>query len=179
VTGVTIPGSDIVVRPLTETDAGLYRALRLEALRDSPQSFGASIAEEEALSDEEMVRRAAPDAPSVTFGAFAGERLVGTATYIQNTREKTRHKGTMVAVYVAPDWRAAKLGRKLIEEIIAHARALGVMLQCTVTAENAAARRLYHSLGFLPYGLERDALCVDGRFLDEELLVLDLRPTSK
>jgi ribosomal protein S18 acetylase RimI-like enzyme len=171
--------SDILIRPLAKTDADPYRALRLEALRDSPQSFGASIAEEEALSDEEMIRRAVPDAPSVTFGAFAGEELVGTATYIQNSREKTRHKGTMVAVYVSPDWRAASLGRKLIERIIAHAQALGVMLQCTVTAENVAARRLYHSLGFQRYGLERDALCVDGRFLDEELLVLDLRRTVK
>ncbi|WP_394888125.1 GNAT family N-acetyltransferase [Mesorhizobium sp. AaZ16] len=175
---ITLP-SDIVIRPLAEADADLYRALRLEALRDSPDSFSASIAEEEAISDEEMVRRAAPDAPSVTFGAFAGERLVGMATYIQNTREKTLHKGAMVAVYVAPDWRAAKLGRKLVERVIAHAEALGVMLRCTVTAENVAARRLYHSLGFLPYGLERDALCVDGRFLDEELLVLDLRRTVK
>jgi ribosomal protein S18 acetylase RimI-like enzyme len=175
---VTLP-SDIVIRPLVEADAGQYRALRLEALRDSPQSFGASIAEEEVLSDEEMVRRAVPDAPSITFGAFVGERLVGTATYIQNNREKTRHKGTMVAVYVAPDWRAARLGRKLIERIIAHAQALGVMLQCTVTAENVAARRLYHSLGFQPYGFERDALCVGGRFIDEELLVLDLRLPAK
>ena len=131
------------------------------------------------MSDEEMVIRAVPDAPSVTFGAFAGERLVGMATYIQTTREKTRHKGTMVAVYVCARLAAAKLGRKLVERVIAHAQALGVMLQCTVTAENVAARRLYHSLGFLPYGLERDALCVDGRFLDEELLVLDLRRTVK
>jgi ribosomal protein S18 acetylase RimI-like enzyme len=171
--------SDILIRPLVETDAGQYRALRLEALRDSPQSFGASISDEEALSDEEMIRRAVPAAPSVTFGAFAGERLVGTATYIQNTREKTRHKSTMVAVYVAPDWRAAKLGRKLVERVVAHAQALGVVLQCTVTVENGAARRLYHSLGFQPYGLERDAICVDGTFLDEELLALDLRRTAK
>ena len=171
--------SEIVIRPLAATNAGQYRALRLKALCESPQSFSASFAEEEALSDEEMVRRAVPDAPSVAFGAFAGERLVGMATYIQNAREKTRHKGTMVAVYVAPDWRAAKLGRKLVEKVIAHAQALDVILQCTVTAENVAARRLYHSLGFIPYGLERDALCVDGRFLDEELLVLDLRRAAK
>jgi ribosomal protein S18 acetylase RimI-like enzyme len=176
---VAAPSSDIVVRPLTENDAGQYRALRLKALRDSPQSFSASAAEEEGLTDDEMVRRAAPDAPSVTFGAFAGERLVGMATYIQNTREKTRHKGMMVAVYVAPDWRAARLGRRLVEEVVAHAKELGVLLQCTVTADNDAARRLYRSLGFLPYGLERDALCVDGRFLDEELLALDLRSTAK
>ena len=175
---ITLP-SDNVIRPLVEADARQYRALRLEALRDSPESFSASIADEEALSDEEMAKRAVPDAPSVTFGAFAGEKLVGTATYIQNNREKTRHKGTMVAVYVSPDWRAARLGRKLIERIIAHAQALGVMLQCTVTAENVAARRLYHSLGFQPYGLERDALCVDGRFHDEELLVQDLRHPAK
>ena len=88
------------------------------------------------------------------------------ATYIQTAREKTRPKGTMMAVYVRligvrPGWDESSS-----ETVIAHAQVLGVMLQCTVTAENVAARRLYHSLGFLPYGLERDALCVHGRFLE-------------
>jgi hypothetical protein len=42
--------SDILIRPLVETDAGQYRSLRLETLRGSPQSFGASISDEEASS---------------------------------------------------------------------------------------------------------------------------------
>ena len=40
------------------------------------------------------------------------------------------------------------------------------------------SRRLYLSLGFVPYGLERDAIFADGRFFDDELLALDLRDGS-
>ena len=42
--------------------------------------------------------------------------------------------------------------------------------------DNAAARHLYSSLGFVRYGVERRSLIVDGRWLDEVLLVLYLQP---
>jgi hypothetical protein len=35
-----------------------------------------------------------------------------------------------------------------------------------------AAVSLYRSRGFERYGLERDALCIDGEYFDEEHLVL-------
>lgn len=165
----------IVIRPLTAADAAAFRALRIMGLRESPDAFTASIEEEEAFSDAEMAARAVPEVPGVFLGAFAGEELVGMAGYIANQRPKTRHKGIMVAVYVAPDWRAAKVGRRLVEAVIDHARTLGAILHCTVRADNAPARRLYLSLGFVPYGLERDAIFADGRYFDDVLLALDLR----
>lgn len=45
----------------------------------------------------------------------------------------------------------------------------------TVVASNAPARRLYISEGFVPFALERRALKVNGKYLDEEQMVLDLR----
>jgi hypothetical protein len=33
-------------------------------------------------------------------------------------------------------------------------------------------------MGFVPYGLERKALCVDGVFHDEELLAIDFEDRS-
>jgi ribosomal protein S18 acetylase RimI-like enzyme len=166
----------LVIRPLAANDAAAFRTLRITALRESPDAFTASIEEEAALSDDEMAARAVPEAPGVFLGAFAGGELVGMAGYIANARPKTRHKGVMVAVYVAPQWRAEKLGRRLVEAVIGHARSVGAtLLHCTVRADNVPARRLYLSLGFVPYGLERDAVLVDGRYVDDELLALDLR----
>ena len=47
-------------------------------------------------------------------------------------------------------------------------------VQLSVTANNAAARQLYASLGFEEYGLEREALCVNGELYDEVLMALAL-----
>ncbi|MEQ1951695.1 GNAT family N-acetyltransferase [Mesorhizobium sp. CN2-181] len=168
-----------VIRLLTANDAAAFRALRIMALRESPDAFTASIEEEEAFSDDEMAARAVPEAPGLFLGVFVGNELVGMAGYIANPRPKTRHKGVMVAVYVAPQWRAEKLGRRLVEAVVDHARSVGAtLLHCTVRADNVPARRLYLSLGFVPYGLERDAIFADGRFFDDELLALDLRDGS-
>ena len=41
----------------------------------------------------------------------------------------------------------------------------------TVVSENEAARRLYRTLGFIEYGLERRALKQNGRYYDEVLMV--------
>ena len=163
------------IRPLERSDLAAYRALRLQALREQPDAFSADVSEEEAMSDEAMAARLAPPQPSVTFGAFSEDRLVGMAGFVASARPKIRHKAAMVAVYVAPDQRGSGLGRQLVEQVIAHARQHRVILQCIVTAHNLTARNLYRQLGFLPYGLERDAICVDGRYFDEELLALDLR----
>ncbi|WP_315926493.1 GNAT family N-acetyltransferase [Mesorhizobium sp. SP-1A] len=165
----------IPIRPLTIADAVAYRRLRLAALIDSPEAFSSSPQDEEHLSDAEIAARAAPAPPGIVFGAFMGGELSGMAVYLPDTRLKTRHKGTMVGVYVAPALRGTGTGRRLVEHVVRHAATQGVILQCVVAVGNEAARRLYRSLGFQPYGLERDAVFVNGRYFDDELLALDLR----
>ena len=49
----------------------------------------------------------------------------------------------------------------------------------TVVASNAAARRLYSSVGFKEYGLERRALKIDDKYYDEVLMALPLNPRSE
>ena len=57
---------------------------------------------------------------------------------------------------------------------IEHARAHVVQLHAAVVTTNEAARRLYRSLGFEPYGMEPRGLACAGRYYDQELLVLML-----
>ncbi|MGE8367843.1 GNAT family N-acetyltransferase, partial [Cupriavidus sp.] len=48
-------------------------------------------------------------------------------------------------------------------------------LNLCVNAENTAAKQLYESLGFATFGIEPRAMVVDGRFYDEQHMVLKLR----
>nr|WP_280819009.1 GNAT family N-acetyltransferase [Tianweitania sediminis] len=173
--GVITTTPETVIRPLTAADAAAYRAIRMEALHDTPEAFSASPEDEADLSDADMALRCEPAVPGVTIGAFSGATLIGTACYLPERRAKTRHKATMVAVYLKPAWRKTGVGRAMVEAIIAHARKERVILLCNATMHNLPARRLYHALGFVPYGVERDALIINGQSYDEELLMLDLR----
>ena len=48
-------------------------------------------------------------------------------------------------------------------------------LELSVVTTSLAARRLYHSLGFVVYGTEPRALKLGEQYWDEDLMVLDLR----
>ena len=50
--------------------------------------------------------------------------------------------------------------------------ALPQQVHLSVVTENESARRLYEALGFTIYGTEPRSLFVDGRYLDEHMMVL-------
>jgi ribosomal protein S18 acetylase RimI-like enzyme len=163
------------IRRLTRADIAAFRALRLDGLQRHPEAFGSSYEEESAYAPEDFGRFLPESAPGGTFGAFVDGALVGVAALVVPPKLKQRHKGDLMAVYLAPAHRRAGLARRLIEAILAEARAGGLLsVRLTVTVGNQAARRLYLGLGFVPYGLERRAVCVDGVFHDDELMALEL-----
>jgi GNAT superfamily N-acetyltransferase len=170
---MSVADAAATIRPLGQADAEAYRRLRLEALQRHPEAFGASYAEEAARPLQAFAERIAPLPPSRVFGGFAGNELVGIAGFLSGTSPKSRHKGTLWGVYVAPSQRGCGLARRLVEAVIAHAAQHVVVLNANVVTSNATARTLYERLGFRCYGTEEKALCIDGVFRDEALLVLD------
>ena len=117
--------------------------------------------------------------PNVSLGGFVGDRLVAMAGYVVSPRVKLRHKGHVVGVYVAPEWRGSGLAPALLGRLVAEARAAGLqILTLSVTVGNPAARRLYRRLGFVTYGTEPTSLLVDGVPWDEELMALMLDDPS-
>jgi len=161
--------TDIVLRRLGAADAAAYRALRLAGLAESPEAFGSDVATEAAAPVETFAERLAT---VYVAGAFAGGQLVAVAGFRPLEREKTRHRGDLWGVYVAPEARGAGLGRRVVEYALAHARTRVEQVHLAVTAGNAAAVALYEHLGFVRYGTEPHALRVNGRDFDEHLMVL-------
>lgn len=166
-----------MIRPLTESDAEAYSALRLRALTEHPEAFGSSPADHPDLGGvRERFRTrwgAGPD--SQLLGALSGGELVGLCHVARVPYAKSAHKGSITHMYVAPEARGRGLGRALLTEAIARARAWGIeRLELAVVTDNAAALHLYASLGFRTWGVEPQALRVDGRDYDEAWMTLEL-----
>lgn len=165
------------IRLLTEADAETYRALRLRALRESPEAFGSTYAERRArpLSEFAEQLRAGGEPPErFTLGAYVEGELAGSVTFRRHSNTKERHKGAITAMFVAPEQRGRGLGRALMEVAVTQARALPGLeqIQLSVVTTNDAAYALYTALGFEAYGLERHALKQGDRYYDEHLMVL-------
>ncbi|WP_430536560.1 GNAT family N-acetyltransferase [Listeria rocourtiae] len=163
------------IRLLTMADIDRYVQIRLQALQESPASFATSFEEEKynALQKYE-IRFQSPY--SLTFGAFSGGNLVGVVTLIRENRIKMRHRANIVAMYVTPERRGSGVGKALIGTAIEQAKLLeGVeQVYLSVVTANKLARKLYISLGFQPYSLEKHALKLDDTYFDEEHMVLFL-----
>ena len=167
------------LRLLTPDDVPAYRRIRHESLALAPMAFGMSLEEETAFTDAEVSARIC-GALNAFFGAWVDGVLVGVAGFVGNDRVKQCHKALMVGVYVRPAWRGPGIASGLVGCIIAHARGRVAVVQASVVVGNEAALRIYEAHGFVRYGLERQALCVDGIYCDEYLIALPLQddPTS-
>jgi ribosomal protein S18 acetylase RimI-like enzyme len=161
------------IRRLLPADAVLYREIRLEALRLAPEAFSSDLARE---NGEPASWFAARLQASVVFGAFACSDLVGTAGFFACEGRKEAHKGVLWGVYVRPHARRAGVGRRLAEAVIDHARPRVELLQLKVVSSNAGARHLYSTLGFVEYGIEKNAMKEAGRYWDDVLMAKPLLP---
>jgi GNAT superfamily N-acetyltransferase len=163
----------IQIRRLLPADAASYRDVRLEGLRLSPEAFGSTFERENAQTLEWFAERLGN---SDMFGAFHGTEIFGTAGILFGSGTKEAHKGRLVGMYVRPSSRRAGVGRRLVEAIIEFARGRIELIQLSVVADNHEALRLYASLGFVEYGLEKKALKQDGRYYDEVHMAKELQP---
>ncbi len=166
------------IRILTETDAPAFHALRLEALRQEPLSFGQSAAEHQSLTIRIVAARLRANSVRGSFqlGAFEQGELIATAGFARNPESKKKHKGRIWGVYVNPAFRGKRIARKLLTRLIRLARAQAGLEQITLTVNSAQtqAKHIYTNLGFQTFGHETHALKVGRVYVDEDYMVLRL-----
>jgi ribosomal protein S18 acetylase RimI-like enzyme len=174
--GVRVSGN-LEIRLLTPDDASEWWRLRQESLQQDPEAFSSSPEDRQSLSADDVRQRLSNPAGFFIVGAFDDRRLVGMSGFHREAGAKSRHKGGVWGVYVAPEWRGKGLGRRMMETLLEHAAKIeGVeQILIAVTVTQTAASTLYRSLGFEPFGIEPRAVKVGDRYFDEEHMLLIIR----
>lgn len=150
-----------------------FRKLRLKALREFPEAFVASYEEEVEQPDSFFLEKLTGD--TSFYGAFLDGQLIGMISFMQSSLLKMNHKAHIGSVYVAKQARGNKVGKELLNEMIECAKERGVeQLQLVVASTNKKAKQLYESLGFKRFGFEQKALKVDGMYINEEHMALEV-----
>lgn len=154
-----------MIRFLGPDDADAFVALRARSLREEPWSFESSPGDDR-MSDPATVRqRLAPGSGTVVAGVFRDRDLVGIAGLFRERHQKCAHKAHVWGMFVTPEERGHGLGERLLRLLVLRARGMDGIedLQLGVSDEAPGARRLYERAGFTAWGIEPDALRLDGR----------------
>lgn len=164
----------VIVRPAGPGDAAGYRELRLEALHLHPEAFGADYASNLAEPMEywaDRLSRNTGEGDGVLYFAGAPDGLAGMTGLYRGYAPKASHSGMIWGVYVRPAWRGFKLADTLIEACIDWAVERGLhLVKLAVVTTNTAAINCYRRCGFTVYGVEPEALYVNGVYYDELLM---------
>ncbi|MYL18338.1 GNAT family N-acetyltransferase [Halobacillus litoralis] len=157
-------------RELNRSDAEACYELRLEALLTNPDAFITTYEQEKQRPNPiETTAERLESKDTRTFGLFSEEELAGVVTLMRETHPKFRHKASIVAMYVTPEVRRKGGAQQLLKELIQHAAAVEIeVLHLSVVTENTPARELYQKLGFQCWGVEKKAIKLPGRYLNEE-----------
>lgn len=139
----------IVLESISQTNALVFKAIRLRALKTDPTAFGSTYAKEVQIPDEEWFQRSVRWSSNgmIAYLALHEERACGlVACY---TEEENPERGHVVSMWVDPAYRCAGIGRMLIDGLKTWAAGRGVdELILAVTSVNDGAIRFYERLGF-------------------------------
>ena len=159
------------IKQLGADDWQIWKNFRLEALKNSPESFGSSYEEELNWINSDFQNSFTK---SDIFGVFVDNSLISCAGFYSLNSAKTKHRGVIWGMYTRPECRGQGIASTLIQTIINHAKSRVTQLHLTCVTSNLGAVAFYQKQGFKIYGTEPRALKIGDTFFDEHLMILDL-----
>lgn len=164
------------IRLLGANDQALYRQARLECLFTFPDRFGSTYEEESSKPElyfETLLGSNNTD--HFMLGAFEEEKCIGLCGFIRESRNRTRHRGELVQMYVHPEYQGQGIAGRLIQHTIDKAFSTEGIEQIVLSAvaDNERAVALYGRYGFEVYGRAKKYFRKkDGSFLDQVFMIL-------
>lgn len=138
------------IRRIRKGEAQLYKTVRLESLKQSPEAFSTSY--ESALtrtpeSWENQTNNSAVGSDRSTFIVLKEKEPIGIAALYRDN--KNNIVGELLQVWIAPQTRGSGLAQELLQTVFQWARKNGFRkIQAEVMASNEQALRFYEKNGF-------------------------------
>jgi RimJ/RimL family protein N-acetyltransferase len=138
-----------ITRRLNSGEWHLYRTVRLEALRESPEAFSSRYEDAVARSDQSWADQADSSATGSNRATFVTleDQPVGLAALYRD--ENAPDVGELIQMWIAPEFRGGSVATDLLLEVFQWA---GSNRFASVKAEvmkgNARALRFYEKFGF-------------------------------
>jgi len=169
----------MLIRPLTELDGKQFWKLRLRALQENPEAFGAAYEEEINTPIDKHISHfnndfIVPAEENFILGAYnENNDMVGMVGFRRERRTKLRHKSNVWGMYVMSELRQTGIGKLLLSELLNKAKTLEGLEQVnlSVVSSNTEAKGIYNLFSFKTYGLEKNALKVGEQYFQEDLMV--------
>jgi GNAT superfamily N-acetyltransferase len=138
----------VVVRAAGMEDWQVLRAIRLAALRDAPDAFGSTYAEQVASVEADWRRRISRGG---TFFAYVPEVDGNEPAGLVGGFQEKPDTVELVSLWVRPQARGLGVGEALVAAVIDWARARNATsVHLWLTEANQRARMLYERCGFSP-----------------------------
>lgn len=147
---------EIVKLPLSKWKS--YKNLRLKALKEEPQAFGASFDENSKYSDNEWKRRlnnALEGKNNWLFFAKENDKLFGMiGAYLEKGVEDV---ATLISMFVSKEQRGRGVSRALMEKLLLELSKNNSLkkVKLTVNIIQKPAISLYESFGFKKKGTQK------------------------
>jgi len=166
---------DIQYRKLKSKDSKLYRDLRLESLKEYPDSFCSSYADQVVkpkLAFETYIEQGHSE--KFIIGAFLEDRLIGICGFYRPDEGRSEHRGEIIQMYVKPDYQGRKIGQTLLQATLDEAFALPDLehIELGVLTNGKSANRVYERAGFQEYGLQKNFFKKGNAYSHQRLMVI-------
>ena len=174
---------EVFYRPLVPEDINEYRRVRVNCLLQYPNNFGTTYEEEVTTTTLKLDPAIThPDAYNFVIGVFnENEILVGFCGFLSEKRQKTKHRGEIVQMYVDTAYSGKGIGKNLLQCIIDKAFSTPLIEQIILSAvsENEKAVALYKQAGFVEYGKLKNYFKSASGYTTQSFFVLEKKSIPK
>lgn len=108
----------IICKKIPPSDSLLYRALRLESLKQNPEAFETSYQESinnPLLHFEKLIKENSPN--KFVMGAYIENQLVGMCAFVDYNNHGVIDSGTIIQMYVTAKFRGFNISQSLLLSI--------------------------------------------------------------
>lgn len=172
---------ELIFRELDSADASAYQALRMQALQEEPQAFTRSYDDECTLSNKDFKAHLTATHNHFTIGVIDGNNLVACVHFSRSPQSQRRHLGEITELYVEPSYRSEDIGKDLVSDCIERAAELPYLthIDAICSAASIHARRLFKGAGFAVWGIESNAMRVNGEPVTQLHMRRPLKPETQ